>query len=222
MPPVARDRLFAFFGGFDIDAGLCESTRLVSEGYASGVPMGGEFTAAAPGARPGFVVSAVKDPGIVGRPGNDLQRIQIIKGWLDADGNTHEEVYDVAGDKNNRAWVDANSCQPTGSGASSLCAVWEDANFDPGQRAFYYARVLENPSCRWSTLHCQAAGVNPFADNCTEQATALTARLQEEQDAIGDVYGNCCKRAEEEPFYSPVIQERAWTSPIWYRAGEAE
>ena len=209
--PVVR-----FFGGYDFDPGLCESADLVSQGYARGVPMGGSLGVAAPGDAPVFVVSAVKDPGARGREGNDLQRIQMIKGWLDGEGNTHEQVLDVAGAADNGAWVDAASCEPTGMGAGSLCAVWRDEGFDPAQDAFYYARVLENPSCRWSTRHCLAAGVNPFAEDCRQQAEALTARLQQEQGARGDVYGNCCKRAEEEPFYSPVIQERAWTSPIWY------
>ncbi|MFP6654774.1 MAG: DUF3604 domain-containing protein, partial [Myxococcota bacterium] len=78
-----------------------------------------------------------------------------------------------------------------------------------------YVRVLENPTCRWSTLQCQAVGVNPLGNDCTAQAEKQTA-LAQERGAIGDVYGKCCLREEEEPFYSPLIQERAWTSPIWY------
>lgn len=213
--PVVR-----FFGGYDYDENLCQSGELVEQGYAGGVPMGGDLTAAPADANPRFAVMAMKDPGVPGRPGNDLQRIQIVKGWLDAEGNTHESVIDVAGNADNGAGVDPNTCQPTGAGAKSLCTVWEDENFDPEQRAFYYVRVLENPSCRWSTLQCQAAGVNPFADNCAEQADAMTAMLQDEQGAIGDVYGRCCQKEEEQPFYSPVIQERAWTSPIWYRPAQ--
>ena len=96
-----------------------------------------------------------------------------------------------------------------------LCQVWEDPDFDPAQPAFYYARVLENPTCRWSTLHCKAAGVDPFAGNCSEQAVAATAAAQAE-GASGDVFGGCCLKPEEEPFHETVIQERAWTSPIWY------
>jgi hypothetical protein len=96
-----------------------------------------------------------------------------------------------------------------------LCEVWRDPEFDPEQLAFYYARVLENPTCRWSTLHCQAAGVNPFADNCEEQAAAATLATQE-RGGEGNIYGSCCLDPAREPFYSPVIQERAWTSPIWY------
>ena len=210
--PIVR-----FFGGYDFDPQLCQADDLVAQGYARGVPMGGSIPAAQAGATPTFLVSALKDPGVPGRPGNDLQRIQIIKGWLDAEGNTQEQVFDVAGDGNNGAWVDPGTCAATGSGAGALCAVWRDGNFDPGQRAFYYTRVIENPSCRWSTRHCLAAGVSPFAQDCRQQADALTAKLQDEQGAKGDVYGNCCKKADQEPFYSPVIQERAWTSPIWYQ-----
>lgn len=210
--PVVR-----VFAGYDYDESLCQSSELVQQGYAGGVPMGGDLPPAMESARPRLLVSAMKDPGVPGRPGNDLQSIQIIKGWLGSDGLTYEAVFDVAGDADNGAGVDPHTCQPTGQGAKSLCAVWEDENFDPNQRAFYYVRVLENPSCRWSTLQCQAAGVNPFADNCQQQADALTAEYQDSRGAIGDVFSNCCLNKEEQPFYSPVIQERAWTSPIWYR-----
>ena len=209
--PVVR-----FFGGYDIATDLCEVTDLAAAGYEGGVPMGGSLAPGASAAAPRFVVNALKDPGAPGREGNDLQRIQIVKGWLDADGATHEQVFDVAGDRANGAWVDSTTCQSTGSGAKALCAVWEDPGFDPRQRSFYYARVLENPSCRWSTRHCLAAGVNPFAGDCRQQAATLTANMQDKAGARGDVYGNCCKQQAAEPFYSPVIQERAWTSPIWY------
>jgi hypothetical protein len=94
--------------------------------------------------------------------------------------------------------------------------VWQDPDFDSERPAFYYARVLENPSCRWSTFQCQAAGVNPFASACAEQAAVATEAAQD-GGALGDVYGRCCLDEAEEPFYSPTIQERAWTSPIWYR-----
>ena len=105
----------------------------------------------------------MKDPGTAAAPGTDLQRVQIVKGWVDAGGAPHEHVFDVAGDAANGAGVDPATCAPTGAGAAELCAVWEDPEFDPAERAFYYARVLENPSCRWSTRVCKAAGVDPFA-----------------------------------------------------------
>ena len=174
--------------------------------------MGGELDAG--GTSPTFLVSASKDPGAPGRPGVDLQRVQVIKGWLDDQGQTHEKVYDVAGNADNGAGVDPNTCAPTGTGHASLCTVWQDPEFSPDERAFYYVRVLENPSCRWSTLQCQAAGVNPFAQHCAEQAAQQNA-VMSEAGAIGEVYTRCCLDPEEQPFYSPTLQERAWTSPIW-------
>ena len=209
--PVVR-----FFAGEELPADLCEAENMVETAYAQGVPMGGKLDPASEGSAPRFLVSAMKDPGTERNPGIDLQRVQIIKGWLDAEGKTHEKVFDVAGNPNNGAGVNPQTCAPTGSGAKNLCAVWQDPGFDASEDAFYYVRVIENPSCRWSTLQCQAAGVNPFAENCEAQANAATEALQDE-GAIGDVYGRCCLDASEQPFYSPVIQERAWTSPIWYQ-----
>ena len=142
-----------------------------------------------------------------------------FKGWLDADGNTHEQVIDVAGNADNGAGVDPQSCAAIGSGERNLCTVWRDPNYKASQKAFYYVRVLENPTCRWSTLQCQSYGVNPFDKNCKAQADAQTAFFQDERGAIGDVFGRCCLNPEEERFYSPIIQERAWTSPIWINPG---
>jgi hypothetical protein len=209
--PIVR-----FFGGFDLDPGACAQEDFVGHGYAKGVPMGGELPPSRGDQSPRFLVAALKDVGSPGHPGLDLERIQIIKGWVDADGQTHERVIDVAGQVNPKASVDPETCAPTGAGRSQLCTVWQDGDFQPEQAAFYYARVLENPSCRWSTLQCQAAGVNPFSPACAQQAEAATGEAQD-AGAIGDVYGRCCLDEAEEPFYSPIIQERAWTSPIWYR-----
>ena len=205
-----------FFGGWNFPDDACGQAELVARGYADGVPMGGVLPPAE-SAAPVFIVSAQKDAGIEAYGGTDLQRLQIIKGWVDAQGTTHEQVIDVAGDADNGADVDPRTCRPRGAGARSLCAVWRDPAFDASQDAFYYVRVLENPSCRWSTLQCKAAGVDPFSPDCEVQAGSMTA-LAQERGAIGDVYGRCCLAAENEPFYSPVIQERAWTSPIWYQA----
>ncbi len=211
--PVVR-----FFAGSELPEALCQADNMVEQAYAHGVPMGGELNGVLSGEQaPRFLVSAMRDPGGPGNPGNYLQRVQIIKGWLDKQGNTHEQVFDVAGDANNGADVDPLTCAPRGAGFDNLCTVWQDPGFNPSEDAFYYARVLENPSCRWTTLQCQAAGVNPFAQNCADLAAAATAQLQDE-GAIGDVYGKCCLDPAEQPFYSPVIQERAWTSPIWYQA----
>jgi hypothetical protein len=209
--PIVR-----FFAGTDLDENLCAAEDMIQQAYDKGVPMGGEMTAAGESG-PRFLVSARKDPGIEGHPGTDLQRIQIIKGWVDADGETHEQVFDVAGQADNGAGVDPDTCAPTGRGARQLCTVWQDPGFDASQSAFYYVRVLENPSCRWSTLQCQGAGVNPFAADCQARADAASAHARDELGASGDVYGRCCLDPEQQPFYQPVQQERAWTSPIWYR-----
>ena len=210
--PIVR-----FFGGWDYPDELCSSPDRVQQGYEFGVPMGSDLdaataAAATPGATPKFVVFAHKDSG---KKGVDLQQLQIIKGWVDADGVAHEKVISVAGDEQNTAWVDEQSCAPTGSGHAQLCQVWSDDEFQSDQPAFYYARVLENPSCRWTSHQCMAAGVNPFSENCADQAVKAA---EDVSGTFGDVYGKCCLRAEEEPFFSPVIQERAWTSPIWYTA----
>jgi hypothetical protein len=206
--PIVR-----FFGGAGLDPALCSSPEMVEQAYRQGVPMGGRLIG--DGRRPRFLVSALKDPGIPGHPGTDLQRAQIVKGWIDAEGETHERVFEVAGDPGNGASVDLETCAPIGAGSANLCTVWEDPDFDAAHSAFYYVRVLENPTCRWSTLQCQAAGVNPFAADCTERAAERTASAHE-RGAEGDVYGKCCLDPRDEPFYAPTLQERAWTSPIWY------
>ncbi|AQA18418.1 hypothetical protein BST95_09400 [Halioglobus japonicus] len=211
--PVVR-----FFAGEDFPDDICNDPQMLEKAYAGGVPMGGEL--AAPGASPAFIVSAAKDPGTAANPGLDLQRIQVIKGWLDADGNTHEQVFDVAGSADNGASVHPETCTPVGSGHKNLCTAWRDPAYNAAESAFYYVRVLENPSCRWSTLQCQSYGVNPFAENCSEQAAQQTEIFQDEAGAIGDVFGRCCLNPEEEPFYAPTLQERAWTSPIWINPNE--
>jgi hypothetical protein len=188
------------FGGWDFPADLCTSGQLVREGYAKGVPMGGDLpprptSPAAPAADsaagvggdgPRFVVSAMRDAGTPEHPGGLLQRIQIVKGWADADGTFHQEVVDVAGRRDNGATVDPATCEPTGPGQSQLCAVWTDPDFDPDRRAVYYARVFENPSCRFSTRICNAAK--------------------------GEARPAYC----DDPNFPKTIQERAWTSPIWF------
>ncbi len=214
--PIVR-----FFGGWDYPENLCESADMVARGYAGGVPMGGDLREAPAGLAPKFLLSAAKDAGIPGNPGTDLQRLQLIKGWVDGNGQTHEKVFELAGSADNGAGVDPTTCGRVGTGHANLCAVWQDPDFDASQDAFYYARVIENPSCRWSTLQCQAAGVNPFASDCQAQADAKTAQRQAE-GATGDIYGKCCIAAKDEPFYSPILQERAWTSPIWYTASRPE
>jgi len=184
----------------------CGSPDFVERGYRRGVPMGGQLGPVRRRKSPKFAVAATKDPGPPGRPGTDLQRIQIVKGWVDDAGVTHEKVFDVAGDSAGKASVDPVTCAPVGAGASELCAVWEDPDFDRSQLALYYARVVENPTCRWSTLVCKDAGVDPFAADCADQALAA-----------GPGFADCCLTEIDDPFHERIIQERAWTSPIWYR-----
>ena len=197
--PVVR-----FFGG-TLDGVACGASDFVQRAYATGTPMGGELGAVRGTKSPRFAVWAMKDPGTASIPGTDLQRIQIVKGWIDANGATQEKTVDVAGNAANGAGVDPATCATTGAGSAELCAVWEDPDFDPDQRAFYYARVIEDPTCRWSTRICKLNGVDPFAADCAAQAAAAPA------------FANCCLGPANDPSVSPTIQERAWTSPIWYR-----
>ena len=198
--PVVR-----FFAG-SLDDVTCGDGAFIERAYETGTPMGGEMGAVRDAKSPRFAVWAQKDPGTATVPGTDLQRIQIVKGWIDSSGAPHEKVYDVAGNAGNGAGVDPATCEPTGAGAAELCAVWEDPEFDPAERSFYYARVLENPTCRWSTRVCKAAGVDPFASDCVAQAAAAPAE-----------FADCCLGTTNDPFLSPTIQERAWGSPVWYR-----
>ena len=179
-----------FFAGYGLDDLQLDSEELVSLAYAQGTTMGGNLEAAnieAPNSQqPGFLIWALADA-----QAQPLQRVQVIKGFMTADG-PQEQVYDVACSAgevdpdnhrcpDNGATVDLTSCatQP-GQGAAELKTLWQDPDFDPVQKAFYYLRALENPSCRWSTWDALRNGVEPRAD------------LQS------------------------LIQERAWSSPIWY------
>ncbi len=180
------------FAGRDLPADLCEAPDMVARAYASGVPMGGELSRDIGGA-PVLAVSALRDPGVEGAPGALLQRLQLIKVSI-VDGEAREQVIDVAGDPASGARVDERSCTPRAEGFERLCAVWRDPDFDPAMPALYYARVVENPTCRWSTHVCNAAGVD-----CTRPRT------------IGAGYAPCC-----DPAFPRTVQERAWSSPIWY------
>jgi hypothetical protein len=181
--PRMRVRLF---GGWDLPADMATRADLVAQGYARGVPMGGDLLPAA-GKTPKFLVWAVRDPN-----SGWLQRTQIVKGWVE-NGEAKEEVFDVSCSDgltpdprtnrcpDNGARVDLATCAiETKKGAVELKGMWTDPRFKPDQNAFYYARVVENPSCRWSTWEALRNGSPP------------SPRLQ------------------------PTIQERAWTSPIWY------
>jgi len=186
--------ILRFFGGREADL-RCGDPDFVATAYDGGVPMGGEIGPVRGGRSPRFGVLAFRDPGTPTAPGTPLQRIQIVKGWVDATGQAQEAVYDVAGDADGGATVDTTTCTPSGTGFDSLCAVWTDPEFDASERAFYYARVLENPTCRWSTILCNAEGID-----CSNPGSVPAG------------YEECCN-----PSVPKTIQERAWSSPIWYR-----
>ncbi|MGB5703660.1 MAG: DUF3604 domain-containing protein [Polyangiales bacterium] len=217
------------FGGWEYPSTICGDADLAAQGYSGGVPMGGTLPAQTGSGGPQFVVLAKQDP--MGAP---LQRIQIIKGWLE--GNDYQvEIYEVAGDPDNGASVNLDDCVPEGAGASDLCGVWQDENFDPTQRAYYYARVIENPTCRWSTYQCAVAGydcnewdydecrtpaveeIGNYTCDCCDPVSGLNVDWCDSVDCtepenLPAKEARCCV-----PRVEPVIQERAWTSPIWYR-----
>lgn len=180
--PRIQPRLFA---GYDLDAELCSDPELLSKAYEQGVPMGGDIAGDGSGNSPRFLVTAVADSG-VDSSGTPLQRLQIIKGWVDADGMTNEQVFDVAGDPDNGAGVNLDTCERTGEGFAQLCGVWEDPEFDPQQSAVYYMRAVENPSCRYTAWQCVDMPADQRPDHCRDERTRT------------------------------AIQERAWTSPVWY------
>ena len=155
--------------------------------------MGGDLPQREGRGAPVFAVSALRDPGAPEHPGGLLQRVQIVKVWVD-EGETREAVFDVAGDSENGATVDLDSCRVIGEGFESLCTVWRDPAFEVDQPALYYARILENPSCRWSTWVCNEAGID-----CADPGSVTTG------------FEPCC-----DPATRRSVQERAWTSPIWY------
>ena len=168
-----------FFGAWQWPRNILDSHDWVAQAYRGGVPMGGSLHGGE--TAPEFLVWAVKDPVSAW-----LQRLQIVKGWIGTDGAARETVYDVAGDRETNAWVDEETCEPKGPGFAELCEVWTDPDFDPARKAFYYARVLENPSCRWSTLACNALPEGQRPAVCSD------------------------------PAVPELVRERAWSSPIWY------
>ncbi len=141
--------------------------------------MGGEFIAEGP---PRFLAAALADAGTDARPGVGLERLQIVKGWVE-DRQGHTAVFDVAGTPLDGA--DPTTCALPEEGTSSLCTVWTDPEWVEGQRAVYYLRVLEEPTCRWSTAQCLALPAEERPASCSDAA-------------IPD-----------------LVRERAWSSPIW-------
>lgn len=177
-----------FFGGWDYSPEDALRPDLVLIGYRKGVPMGGDLTNAPAGKAPRFLIRAVKDP-----DGAHLDRMQVIKGWRDAEGELHERIYNVAlsdGRKEGQdsravpvgSTVDVKSATYTNTiGAPELATVWTDPDFDPKELAFYYVRVLEIPTPRWTAYDAKFFGIKAIP-----------------------------------PEVPTVTQERAYTSPIWY------
>jgi Protein of unknown function (DUF3604) len=175
------------FGGYDFAASDVQRADFAEVGYAKGVPMGGELKTAAKGKAPVLMIQAAKDP-----VGGNLDRIQVIKGWLDAKGAVHEKIYNVAwsgkrklgkGGKLPTVGNTVNVKEATWSnsiGAPALDAAWRDPDFDPAAKAFYYVRVIEIPTPRWTAYDAKRYGVTMTPD------VAMT------------------------------VTERAYTSPIWY------
>jgi hypothetical protein len=177
-----------FFGGWEYNKDDLRNRAPAFIGYEKGVPMGSDLTKAPNGKAPTFMVYALRDP-----IGANLDRIQIIKGWLDKDGKTHERIYDVAVSDGREIDADGRCTTPVGNtvdleaaswtnsiGAAELATVWTDPDFDPEMKSFYYARVLEIPTPRWVLYDKLRFG----------------AEIPEEAKL--------------------VHQERAYTSPIWY------
>jgi hypothetical protein len=176
------------FGGFNFAANDASARDIASVGYSKGIPMGGDLSNAPRGKAPSLLIHAVKDP-----IGGNLDRVQVVKGWLDAAGQTHERIYDVVWSGNRKP--DANGKLPSVGntvdvsrvtftntiGAAQLATVWTDPDFNPSLRAFYYVRVLEIPTPRHSVYDAAALGI--------------------------DV---------KETRQPATIQERAYSSPIWY------
>lgn len=180
-----------FFGGFDFEAKDAQNRLPAKFGYTKGVPMGGDLSNAPKGKSATFLVAALKDP-----IGANLDRYQVIKGWLDAKGQLHEKIFDVAWAGGRKpdpktgklpsvgSTVDVENATWTNTiGATELIAVWRDPEFDPSQRAFYYGRVIEIPTPRWTAYDAKYFGV---------------------------------KMPKEVPM---TTTERAYTSPIWYTPG---
>ncbi|MGZ8981462.1 MAG: DUF3604 domain-containing protein [Burkholderiaceae bacterium] len=196
---MARKEVFAttgtrllvrVFAGFDFTGADLHRSDFARNGYAKGVPMGGDLKAAPAGKAPVLLIRAVRDV-----DGANLDRVQVVKGWLDAQGKTHEKVYDVAWSGGRKPGKDgkllpvgntvnvAEATYTNAIGAPVLETTWKDPAFDPKQRAFYYVRVIEIPTPRWTTYDAKFFGV------------ALPK----------DVPAS--------------IQDRAYTSPIWYTPG---
>ena len=220
--PVVR-----FFGGFDLPESLCDDPDAIQKAYDNGVPMGGDLGSGE--GNPRFMLSAMMDQGDDLRAGTPLQRIQIIKGWVDSSGAMQEKIVHVAGDEDDPSLsdqdVDLETCAPLqpDAGSASLCEVWEDDEFDPSENAFYYGRVVEEPVCRWHTYQCNAKQVTPQV--CEQiEAGNTPAGFEGFEKCCQYQYppDNALTGVEEQKTVElpKTLQERAWTTPIWYEVEE--
>ena len=175
--PRIKPRLF---GGWEFAKTSCDFEEVDFFGYELGVPMGGELEYRPGGRRPTLFATAERDSMSAG-----LQKLQIVKGWIDETGQSHIVVVDIAGDSDTDGEIDPDTGAWTGKSFDSLCAVFEDVDFEPSQPAYYYLRVVEVPTYRWSWRQCLALTADARPDACENDAPK-------------------------------VIQEMAWTSPIWY------
>jgi len=160
-----------FFAGWAYAQDACGRADLPSYGYDGGVAMGSDLTAPPPGAKPKFIVSAQQDAQSAG-----LQKLQLIKGWIDENGQSRYKVIDVASVNQVMGALDLKTGDWSGDSAPSLCAVYEDDDFDPGTYTYYYMRAVEVPTFRWSTAQCQALPQGERPEACE---TLLPQTLQE-------------------------------------------
>jgi len=173
-----------FFGGWNFEPGLVEEPEFIARAYASGVPMGGELPRPPEPSAPHFAVFALKDPLAA-----NLDRVQIVKGWVDSQGRSHERIFDVAASDGRVAAPGSHRVVPVGNsvdvesasytntiGAAQLAAVWRDPDFDPEREAFWYVRVLEIPTPRWSTHDALLLGISA-PEPSTIQERAITSAI---------------------------------------------
>lgn len=216
-----------FFGGWDLPQDLCARPDRIAVAYQKGVPMGGNLPALPKaGLKPRFFVAAQQDPGTTNRGPVPLKEIQIIKGWIEtaSTGQYRSKIVRVSGDGQSNADVDLKTCTASanGSGKIEMCGTWVDEDFEADQRAYYYVRVIENPTCRWTTEQCVQAQFDCTKPNrkideqCCDPVLGLNRAHCEAidctmPDTLSDKEKRCC-----DPVVRPIIHERGWTSPIWF------
>lgn len=157
-----QPRLFA---GWDFTAKACGMADQAALGYALGTPMGGDMSDMPAGGTPKLFATAIQDPDSA-----QLQKLQVIKGWVDAEGQSHYEVFDIAGQQNEQGGVDLATGEWSGTGSSSLCSVFEDPSFDPTEAAYYYVRAVEVPTLRWSWAQCAVLPADERPEACDNTA----------------------------------------------------